>query len=82
MCDPDDPTGAESRLAVKRSNEGLKLTATLANNLAVGIFIGGLVAPSAAGRHFGPQWYIALTIAAAGLHVTGRWLLGLLRSEE
>ena len=63
-------------------NESIKLTAAFLNNLAVGSFVGGLIAPTAAGRPLNPLWYVALTVVALALHLVGRFLLESLRSED
>ena len=74
--------GTNRRRAAKRAKEALKLTATLLNNLAVGILVAGLISPSAAGRSLPIGWYGALICVAIGLHWGGRIVLRRLKSEE
>jgi hypothetical protein len=70
-----------ARLAAKRTNESIKLSANLLNNLAVGVLVGGLIAPSSTGRDVSTTW-LGLLVVAFGLHLAGRLLLRGLQSED
>lgn len=70
------------KLEAKRANESIRLSAGLLNNLAAGLFIGGLISPQANGRSLDVQWYVALVTVAGLLHLTGRLLLHTLKSED
>ena len=72
----------QRRLAAKRTNEAIRLSANLLNNLSVGVLVGGLVAPNAAGRALDPLWYVSLITASIALHLCGRIVLRNLRSED
>ena len=70
------------RLAAKRINEGIRLSGTLLNNLAVGLFVGGLIAPLAANRELPTPWYGTVGIGALALHTAARIVVRGLKSEE
>ncbi len=72
----------QRRLSAKRVNEGTKLSATLSNNLAVGLLIGGLIAPLAANRVLPIEWFTAVGIGASFLHFGARLIVHGLKSEE
>ena len=52
------------KLAAKRTNETLKLSASALNNLSVGLFVGGFVGPTATGQPLTLEWVSFLTIGA------------------
>jgi hypothetical protein len=72
------------RLHAKRYNEQLKFFAGMLNTLAVGIFGAAFILPIVGHSQTGPDFLMrpVWILVAAGLHVVGLAMLGLIRSEE
>lgn len=77
------PEDIERRRDARRNNEGVKLLATLLNNLAIGTFIAGVLTPSIAGRPLPVLGDAALVFVAVCLHIGAQIALRrLLKSED